>query len=293
MVTALRAFSKIDVIASHYVHLGDKTGIPSSIRYAALRLLKTYNDYQSSGLQVPANNEIWGFNEDRYTGTGEDNDTDTAAAARVEAWEFFMNGGGLYDHLSYRWGNSTDAANSNDAPMSTGARTYFKYLSKFMEGVPLENMHRFTSNQTGGWLKTHPLDNPTVDNAELSSAYWAAMSNGTQFYYYVHRSKRFGLKADRYRVASPTSTPASPAAIEVQRSGLGTGCFLAEWFFPDGKLMNGAPAVTSAGVLTFVQRTPFFFTSTSQPKSLTGPPYRQDTVLRITKRPGVTQANCN
>jgi hypothetical protein len=163
-----------------------------------------------------------------------------------------------------------------------------------MEGIPLDNMHRFTSNQTGGWLKTHPADNPNpIDNSELNSAYWAAMSNGVQFFYYVHRSKRFGLKADRYRVANPINAPAPPAAIEVQRSGMGTGCFLAEWFYPDGKLMNGQPAVTSAGVLTLVQRTPFFFTSSSLPKSLTGPQYKQDLVLRITKRAGVTQANCN
>lgn len=288
MVTALRAFQKIDVIASHYVHLGDKTGISSPIRYAGLRLLKTYNDYQSSGLQVPANNEIWGFNEDRYTGTGEDNDTDTAAAARVEAWEFFMNGGGLYDHLSYRWGNSS----TEDAAMSTAARTYFKYLANFMAPIPLDNMHRFTSNQTGGWLKTHPPDNPTVDNAELSSAYWAAMSNGTHYFYYVHRSKRFGLKADRYRVSNINNAPAPPAAVEVQRSGMGTGCFLAEWFYPNGKMNDGSSALTG-GLLKVVQRVPFFFTTSSQPKSLTGPSYKQDLVMRITKRPGVSQANCN
>jgi|GEM_PF-2473806 len=287
MISALRAHSKIDIIASHYVHLDSKTGLPSSIRYGALRLLKTFNDYQPSGLQVPANNEIWGFNEDRYTGTGEDNDTDTAAAARVEAWEFFMNGGGLYDHLSYRWGNSSN----EDAPMSTGARTYFKYLSNFVAGIPLDNMHRFTSNQTSGWLLTHPADNPTPDNTQLNSPYWAAMSNGTHFFYYVHRSKRFGLKADRYRVY--TGGPAAPDPVQVQKSGLGTGCFVAEWYYPDGKLMNGQPAVTSSGQLTVVQRAPFFFTSTSTPRSLTGPLYKQDLVMRITKRPGVTQANCN
>lgn len=288
MITALRAFGKIDIIASHYVNLDSKTGIPASIRYAALRLLKNYNLYQSPGLQVPDNNEIWGFNEDRYTGTAEDNDTDTAAAARVEAWEFFMNGGGLYDHLSYKWGNAA----GQDAPMSGAARTYFKYLSKFMEGIPLDNMHRFTSNQTSGWLKIHPLDNPNpVDNTELNAPYWAAMSNGTHFFYYLHRSKRFRLKADRYRVY--TGGAAAPDAIQVQRSGLGTGCFVAEWFYPDGKTMSGGPAVSNQGVLTVVQRIPFFFTTSSTPKSLTGPLYKQDLILRITKRAGVTQPNCN
>jgi len=177
--------------------------------------------------------------------------------------------------------------------MSTAARTYFKYLSNFMAGIPLDNMHRFTSNQTAGWLKTHPPDNPTVDNVELSSAYWAAMSNGTNFFYYVHRSRRFGLKADRYRVANINSTPAPPAAVEVQKSGLGTGCFLAEWFYPNGKMNDGQSALTSAGLLKVVQRVPFFFTTSSLPKSLTGPSYKQDLVMRITKRPGVTQANCN
>jgi hypothetical protein len=46
-------------------------------------------------------------------------------------------------------------------------------------------------------------------------------------------------------------------------------------------------------LLKVVQRVPFFFTTSSLPKSLTGPSYKQDLVMRITKRPGVTQANCN
>lgn len=293
-VTALRAYSKIDIIASHYVHLATRTEplpLNATVRYSAFRLLRTFSDYQSSGQPGLTNNEIWGFNEGRYTGNKtEDSQTDTAAAARVEAWEFFMNGGGLYDHLSYRWANT--AAEDAARPAPGVARTYFKYLSQFMTGISLDAMHRFTTNQTNGWLKTYPPENPRPsDNAELNSPYWAAMSNGTHFFYYMHRSKRSGVKQDRYRVF--TGTPAAGDPIVVQKSGLGTGCFKAEWFYPDGVKINGLGGVNSAGVLLSAKTGHFFFTTSSTTQQLTTPLYKQDVVLRITKRPGVTQPNCN
>ncbi len=200
-----------------------------------------------------------------------------------------MNGGGLYDHLSYRWGNS--AAEDLARPMPGAARTYFKYLSKFMSGIPLDQMHRFTSNQTSGWLKTHPPDNPRPsDNVELNSPYWAAMSNGTHYFYYLHRSKRFGVKADRYRVYGGAAAPGD--AIVVERSGMGTGCFKAEWFYPDGLKINNRGGLDAAGLLLSAQTTHFFFTTSSTDQQLAAPTYKQDVVLRITRRPGVTQANC-
>ena len=276
----------IDVINSHYVRLRGQIGsIPELSRYSGIRLLTDYNVFENNGAPKTNNIKIWGYNEDRASGTENDYQF-TADNGRVEAWEFFMNGGGLYDHLSYRWANPDDINNNvNQWKSPDTTRTYFKYLSKFMSTIPLVDMKRMTANQTQRWIITPPSYGP--------GKFWAAMSNSgptsngnTMFLFYIHRSTYKDLPDfDRYNAYEGGVKPGISFTVRNLSRGCSQANFKAEWFYPDGKKIEDDGGVTTSGVLLPVNHSTvpsFQMTATSQ-KELTSPRFRQDVVLKITR----------
>lgn len=266
----------LDIVTGHYVHLkGRKGSLTEGNRFSAIKLLNAYNAYTAGGAPVLNNTKRWGFSEGRPTGTLGDypdpldptrRDPLTADAARVEAWEFFMNGGALFDHLSYKWANP-DGDNETTPPK---VLNYYKLLSGFMNNVPLDGMKRMTLNQTNKWINDPPA---------YGSPYWAAMSNGsTVFLFYLHRSTLAGINFDRYDVYR--GTPATWRNFTVQN--LGCGDFRADWYYPDGKAVNGVGAAVN-GALTPFGGFDFRFSSTTATRLFQTPSFRQDIVLKITR----------
>lgn len=277
----------IDIITGHYVHLkGDRLPLPQTERFSALRILRDYNIYQANGApDTNRNNMRWGFTEGRVTGTRGDyaqttNDPETpiddrkdpltAEAARVEAWELFMNGGALFDHLSYRWANPVASDNERKPPVVLG---YYKLLSKFMSTIPFSdvNLKRMTTNQTNRWINNPPTYGP--------GQYWAALSNGsTLFLFYQHRSTLAGFGSDRYLMYDGAAQ-AGPSFV-VRK--LGCGDFRAEWFYPDGKAI-GNDGGTEGGLLKPFGKVDFPMNSAGSTRSFNTPLFKQDIVLKITK----------
>jgi hypothetical protein len=271
-ITALSNYSKIDIITGHYTFLRtDKGQVSQAERYSAIKLITTYNDYENNGAPKAFNKKLFGMVESRPTGTGEDDVTNarTADAARVEAWEFFFDGGGLFDHLSYRWANPNDTDN---LPVPKDVLRYYSYLSAFLNPISLDGMKRTTLNQTNRWLTS--TANP--------APHWAAMSNTSGVYLlYLHRSGYSNLyNQDRYQVNTTTE---AASTIDVQK--LGRGCYKAEWYYPDGKKVDNFPtfAPVSGNILQPVSRQDFGMAGTES-FTLTRPKYKQDLVLKVTKK---------
>lgn len=269
-IEALSQDSRIDIINSHYVKLKNGAGpIPETNRFSGIRLLQAYNVYRDNGTPGFYNTKRWGFNESQPSGAGDGlGDPVTADSARIEAWEFFMNGGALFDHLSYRWANPVAADNH---PASDGARTYYSYLAKFMNTFSFEGMKRLTGNQTLKWATGTPV---------YGSPYWAAMGNGNVFLFYMHRSTISAHAYAKYEEYSG-STPITNS-LTVQNLGA-AGWYTALWYHPDGKAINGSSEVLN-GVLQPAKQEQFYWDPFTNPtKVLTSPPYKQDVVLKLTK----------
>jgi hypothetical protein len=293
-ITQLQKFDKIDILTGHYVKLKSPKGdLTEANRYSALKLLNVYNTYKPNGTWDLYNTKMFGFTEGQPTGTDKDNpdaptnpaNPHTDDSARVEAWEFFMNGGGLFDHLAYRWANPPPTATGDNRLVPKAVLTYYSYLSKFMNPVNLTNMRRLTANQNQNWITDPPTYDAPGTNSQLPSyhnAFWGAISNGTdQFFFYMHRSAYANLGADRYKVFIDNPRPGKSMSF---RPGI-AGCYKAEWFYPDGKKIgNGPTAVSNNGDLLpiFTQQVPSLTATGSY--TLTCPTYKQDVILRITKK---------
>ena len=286
VIDTLRQDPNIDIINSHYVRLlGPATPVPQAQRYGAMQLLRKWNDYTNAGTPHGFNNKRWGFSEDRSSGNTRyvdgvlvrDDTQWTADNVRVAAWEFLMNGGALYDHLSYRWANP---ASSNNEAQADLARTYLGYLGKFMNTFLLDGMKRMTVNQTDRWIDNPPPYGPyTADTPD--NVFWAAMSNGSEvFLYYMHRSAYKGDGADRYD--PHTGGALAGKTMKFQKLGA-AGRFKAEWFYPKGEKINSLGGVDTATKLLLPARTACIDTRTVPTRELTPPPYKQDIVLRITR----------
>lgn len=266
--------SRIDIINGHYVHFeGNMGSVLEDNRMAAIKLLRAYNLYRNDGLQGLSNTKIWGFNEGRISGiptTSPDlyheGDPVTGAGVRIEAWEFMLNGGGLFDHLSYRWANPLAADNF---PVSDESRKFLGYLSRFLNTIPLAGMKRTTGNQTAKWIANLPV---------YGSPYWAAMSNGNVHLLYLHQSTISNHGFAKY---NPKPGSSFTNTITVQNLGTTTGNYTAEWYRPDGSgnsVTNGVLQPLGAFTTTF----PW---SPGQTRNLTTPAYGPDIVLKITRNP--------
>jgi hypothetical protein len=291
VITTMAAEGSIDIITSHYVNLNDdikdtnnQVVVAKENRYGAIELLRSWNTYEVNGAPSGINTKRWGFSEDRPSGIAFWNDATppvfvhddkpwTADSVRVEAWEFFLNGGALFDHLSYRWGN-----NSGNEPQAVRARDHLGYLGRFMNTIRLDGMKRMMPGTVNSWIESPP---------PYGSPFWAAMSrprtvdsgvtHNQEFLFYAHRSQNKGVRYEAYHADNLTT------AISIKVKNLGnSGCYKAEWFYPSGEKINGAGGVTNL-VLQVAKTEPFnFFPTPSAPtRTLVSPPYKQDVVVRI------------
>jgi hypothetical protein len=266
VLEVIKKDGNIDIINSHYVAIRESN--PTQ-RFSAIKLLEEYNIYTPDGLPDLYNNKRWGFTEGKTTGTAGDvgnPDPLTADAARVEAWEFLMNGGALFDHLSYRWANPNPVDNKATPPK---VLNYYRLLSQFLNPISLDGMKRMTTNQTNKWIAT-----PAANIAP----HWAAMSNGTNFFLYMHRSTYKLDTFDRYKVN--TTGIAAGNMVTVQNMGCGT--FRADWFYPDGKAIGGLGG-TENGLLKAFGGGQFPMVRANSTKAMATPSYDQDIVVRINK----------
>ena len=270
-------YSKIDIINGHYVFMKGPLSLPGggSIpeidRFGAITLLRTYNAYNNAGAPTADNTKRWGFNEGRYGGVPDDSDYHddvTGPSARVEAWENMINGSAIFDHLTYRWANNNSGDNNINADE---ARRFLGYLRKFMTSFSLSGMKRMMPAVASRWINNPPA---------YGSPYWAAMSNGSTYLFYAHRS---GLSPHGFAKYDPfTGASFTTVSFTVQNLN-GAGNYKAEWYNPDGTMTNGSGGVAN-GVLKPVTSVTFYWHPTTNPtKLLTSPPYKQDIVLKITK----------
>lgn len=303
VITAMTQTANVDIITSHYVQLKDGVGpsngrVAQDDRYGAIKLIRSFNNYTNGAPNID-NTKVWGFSEDRPTGvrnwdpvwapsppsvfTSYD-PTWAAAAVRVEAWEFLMSGGGLFDHLSYRWGNLANvnppfAWNKGNEPQAILARTQLGYLGKFMGTLDLDGMKRTMTSESSTWIKLLP----TYGN----SNYWAAMSRQRSgsgaatkyesFLFYFHRSKLFSTwaKYEPYNVDEALTT------ITIRATQMPfAGCYRADWYAPSGETLDGKVALNN-GALIPTQTVKFFSSGLTAFKDLTSPKYKQDVLLKI------------
>lgn len=302
VITAMTKEANVDIITSHYVQLLGPVGptggkVLEGDRYSAIRLLQDFNKYTNGGANID-NTKLWGFTEDRPTGVRNWNPpwasnavftsydpTWAAAAVRVEAWEFLMNGGGLFDHLSYRWGNLTNtdppfAWNKGNEPQALAARAQLGYLRKFMGTLNLDGMKRMMLGETSTWILLPPIYG--------SQKYWSAMSRprtGTgaatkyeTFLFYFHRSTLVNTGA-KYEPWNINNTLAN-YTIRITQMPF-TGCYQADWYTPSGETIDGKPGLTG-GALAVVKTSRFYSPNAASWRDIQGPKYKQDTLLKIT-----------
>lgn len=234
----------IDIINGHYVHIGgygspfpnlDNPPEP----FGAIEILHKYNKYNAGGGSV--NNMVWGFNEGHITGI--DGDPMDHHAVRAEAWEFMFGGGGVYDHLGFRWANLNNTFNRAVADKT---RENLSYLKKVMgESGSLAGMKRSSS-----WIANPPTYGKPQGGI-AGNLYWSAMKNADTFLYYGHRSTHATGSFPRYL---PASVSPRVEKLTVQKLGTCRQDYAAEWLRPDNHdATNGAYLPSH----TYVKREPF------------------------------------
>ena len=288
-ITKMSREAAIDIITSHYVNLNNNVpNVVAEDRYGAMELIRTFNTYNGTTATTD-NTKLWGFSEDKPTGVRNWfpwnsqtfklwDETWAAAAVRVGAWEFLMNGGGLYDHLSYRWGNvqvgTVFGPSSGNEPQAILARNQLGYLAKFMETLKLSKMRRMMPGQGGAWISPAPL--------YQNGSYWSAMSrpregtNFETFLFYFHRSTLIGPRYEPFHANNNTAT----VTIDVTRMP-NVGCYKADWYYPSGETIGGVSGLDSNGALKVVRPDTFHSAGNTTTRKLTSPAYKQDVLLKI------------
>lgn len=296
VISAMASDTKIDIITSHYVNLTKNVPkVNNTDRFGGMELLRSFNTY-TGGAPDGHNTKRWGFTEGASSGLAGwdppysntfkvfDNDY-TAAHVRVEAWEFLLNGGAVFDHLAFRWGNI--ASTTGTAPYNSGgfaqanlARDQLGYLSNFLKSLNLDKMTRTMSN-ANSWLNNPP--------AYGQQSYWAAMSRPSesqhkqQFLFYFHRSTILtdDVKYEVWQAGG--SNPKLSLSVKNLAGGINAerGCYRADWYYPSGKTPTGGAAQTG-GTLTRIRSDKIEFPAHGSIGNLVSPVYVQDILLKIT-----------
>jgi hypothetical protein len=229
---------KVLLVNGHYVTFKDVT------RQGAMQILRNYHGGTSGSL-----NRIFGFNESHITPSITQGHT--ADTMRVEAWEFMLNEGGVYDHLGYQW---TSAA-------AMTVRDQLGALSTFINSLDLIDMKRSLGNPPA-WLPGLPaygsLDNPT--NPSAPRIYWAAME-GPDYVLYLHHS---GMTTGDFRHYTKPASITRRTSLAVQLP-LASDPYTAQWIKPVDKSNIGSPVTIPA----------------SGSATLTVPTYTYDIALKI------------
>jgi len=263
----------IDMIAAHYVKKQSASGDPAPTNtppppYGAMELIRQYNLYSSTGVPGPKNNKVWGFNETRITGVGDNKgDPATDKSARAEAWEFMLSGGGFYDHLSNTWGNKVpDSYLDPQLPEANKARGNLGFLSKVLmctaAGVKLDLTK---TKKSSDWF----TGAPTYNNGN----FWSAMKSDRTFLYYIHHSNHSVHKLGGKYFPLVVSN-GYRENITFKKQGTCQEHYKAEWINPD----------STGSCTTNIGSTEFDLGGTAPAtKLLTSQPYNFDMLLRVTK----------
>jgi hypothetical protein len=184
--------SRISILNGHYTEVTDPP-----LDLGALRMVRRY----------PKAPKVLGFNEGKITplrGTaaprrhrnGAVDPEPSLDAARAEAWEFLLSGGGILDH----WGYVSERG--QPSPLVGEIRRQLSALQRFMNGLPLARLETAASEegQPPAWIKAglNPYPTGTLfwDPATGSQRYWAALqtdakaASGRLFLLYSHHSTR-------------------------------------------------------------------------------------------------------
>jgi hypothetical protein len=219
-----------ELVNGHYVQI-QTNGQPDIAKFGAIKLVRS-----PLGTSL---NRIIGFNETKITGIGGPA-SGTAASTRAEAWEFMLNSGGVYDHLSYNWFSNNE---------SKDIRRQLGLLSQLFDKFPIANMTRMASN-TSGWVQgLPPWSNPTTTAGVTSNYYWAAMSR-PDFYYvlHIHHSVLSPEPQFTRYEPKPTNNAYNDSNLRVNL-GNTSGCFEVTWHDPSAPL---PPGVTNRDTLPTV-----------------------------------------
>ncbi|HEV7683818.1 MAG TPA: discoidin domain-containing protein [Pyrinomonadaceae bacterium] len=275
-VTDANPKAYIDMIAAHYVKKQIASGDPAPTNtptppYGAMELIRQYNLYSATGVPGVKNNKVWGFNETRITGIGDNkNDWATDKSVRAEAWEFMLSGGGFYDHLSNSWGNKIPDSNPPDQFLAEAnkARGNLGFLSKVLSctasGVKLDLTK---TKKSSDWF----TGAPTYNNGN----FWSAMKSDRTFLYYIHHSNhsvhKLGGKYSPIVVANGYHEN-----ITFKKQGTCQEHYRAEWINPD----STGSCTANISATEFDLGAPLPAPATKQ---LTSQPYSFDMLLRVTK----------
>jgi hypothetical protein len=259
--------STIRMINGHYARIVPGSNPLPANPVSALNLVQTYNTY-TNGVQNSNNNMIWGFNESQLLGF--DFPARTADSARAEAWEFLLNGGGVYDLYAYDWGNLNSSFNNSE---STKAIAQMGVLSSFVNTLPnLEGMKHMDNGNK--WISVAPYGTADSDDPG-GQMNWAAMQDGVgTWLFYIHHSTVSGDTFARY-VPQCHSNCAGFAGTYQETftisnlNGCSTANYQATWLDPRTAQVMKTEASWPQGTT----------------KSVQTPPYSYDVVLRI-------QSNC-
>jgi hypothetical protein len=182
----------ISILNGHYTQVADPP-----LDLGALQLVRRY----------PKAPKVLGFNEGKITplrGTaaprrhrnGAVDPEPSLDAARAEAWEFLLSGGGLLDH----WGYLSERGEPR--PLVGEIRRQLSVLQSFMNSLPLAKLETAASEEEEppGWIKAgldpYPAGTRGWDAATGSQRYWAALqtdakaATGRLFLLYSHQSTR-------------------------------------------------------------------------------------------------------
>jgi hypothetical protein len=242
------------------------------------------------------------MNETHITGiTG--NLSATAISARDEAWHLMMNGGGLYDHYSYSWGNQNAVDNN---AQSEAARAQLGYLARFVNTLPLASMRRSMPVASTLWVSMPVAAYPPSTTSDLvgcdSSNYcWSAMEEPKTKVLYIHRSalsasggfRRFEPQTKSCSASCLASCSAtcqsncyveSAATLSLKNLDTCSGSYSGEWYTPDGTYKDA-----SGNLIPLPGRSFTFNWAPSQTYQLQTPQcYGHDIVLKVRR----TSAPC-
>jgi hypothetical protein len=275
-VTDANPKAYIDMIAGHYVKKQTASGDPTPTvtptpPYGAMEIIRQYNLYSAAGVPGVKNNKVWGFNETRITGIGDNKgDPATANSVRAEAWEFMLSGGGFYDHLSNSWGNKIPDSNPPDQYLAEAnkARGNLGFLSKTLSctasGVKLDLTK---TKKSSDWFTGAPTYN--------EGKFWSAMKSDRTFLYYIHHSNYSVHKLGGKYL--PLVVPNGYREnITFKKQGACQEHYRAEWINPN----NSGSCTLFLDATEFDLGAPVPAPST---KLLTSPWYSFDMLLRVTK----------
>lgn len=165
--------------------------------------------------------EVWGQSDPEST--------------RVEAWEFILGGGSVYDHLNgaYLQGKPT-----GDTPASNKVKEQLRNLSLFIKSFDFIKMSNGDAIIAGGIQGPHARARCLCEP-------------GKQYALYIHHSKIAGEKSTGYE----------PIPGDYQndlRLHIRSGSYSAKWFDPSSLMLLAEQTISIEGAQSVILRSPLY-----------------------------------